>query len=340
METLEKIKTNLARFIEKNKMETDSFFEEAGVNKDELLDNPLAVKDVFFQFLDRFSLALPELLDENFSPKPLAMFKKRNGQEVSLALIDALRDVAYFYREYRAIKYREKPRFLSFDTKDPAKIAQEIFHIIDFESYRKKFSEATQKQIPYIMHDFFDNIERKIGLKIFLFEKSKNSYNFDGVYFYKPAGVAFVNALNVSFASTLFTAFHEMYHFLVDDGNVKEAVDLFDENEYGTAAEDINANRFAANLLLYGADEDMLKLKFDTTLELLKEIMKKYSISKAALGIKLQEDLSHFQTGHLHKGFVNPDTKFIKELIAFELEEGLISTRKAAQILEYLQLKA
>ena len=126
-----------------------------------------------------------------------------------------------------------------------------------------------------------------------------------------------------------------MYHFFKDQGN-SNTFDLFsnsDNYDAESRAEDVRANKFAKNFLLFKAKNDLDILKENITLQNIITVMKKYGISKQALSIELRLDLKNFKVANLHSCLFTSSKKEINDLLTNLRDEGSISIRKYSELI-------
>jgi Zn-dependent peptidase ImmA (M78 family) len=334
MDAISLLKHNLSSLVSTNTIESKSIAEKLNINLDELLIDPIKQRSNLINFLKSFELTMPSIIDRNFQPIQLAKFKKSNDEIVSTTLIQNLETIALLFRERELIE-NKKPSFSHeyFRLSDEELIKQ-VFNDLNYQSVRDKLYSATNIQAKYIFDELIKKIYDIYGLRIFILESNKTNFNFDGIYFDKSIATTFVTAYNSTYSKTMFSLLHEMYHFFQDQGN-SNAFDLFSESDFNseTRAEDIRANKFAKNFLLYKAEIDLKKLKENITKESIENVMLKYGISRLALSIELGIDLKSFKTGNIHKCLFTSSKKTINDLLVSLKEEGSISSRKYSELI-------
>lgn len=334
MDTINLLKQNLTSLISINDQESISIAKKLKINLEELLSDPIKNRSKLTNFLKSFELTMPSIIDKNFQPLQLAKFKKPNNEIVSTSLIQNLEMIALLFREQELLNDKIQTFSHEYYRLNDSELVEQVFNDLDYQNIRDRLFTASEIEAKYIFDDLFQKIYNIYGLKIFLLEANKNSFNFDGIYFDKKIATTFISAYNSTYSKTLFTLLHEMYHFFKDQGNT-HTFDLFSESDnYNseTRAEDIRANNFSINFLLYNATEDMKVLKENLSKDNLTHFMKKYGVSRHALSIELQTDLSSFKIGSLHKCFFNYSKSEINTLINQLQQEGSLSLRKASEL--------
>lgn len=335
MEAVSLLKNNLVSLVSINNAEATIIAKKLHINLSELLTDPIKERSHLISFLNEFELSIPSIIDSNFQPVQLAKFKKANNEVVSSSLIRNLETIALLFREQELLNDKKQTFPHEYFRLSDEELISKVFTDLDYQSYRNKLYSADNIQAKYIFDDLFQKIYSIYGLKIFVLDSNKTNFNFDGIYFDKTTATTFVSAYNSAYSKTMFSLLHEMYHFFKDEGN-SNTFDLFSNNDSdnaGSRAEDIRANKFAKNFLLFNAKKDLDTLKESTTLENITNIMKKYGISRQALGIELGLDLKNFKIGILHGCLFTSSKKEINELLTKLKEEGSISIRKYSELI-------
>jgi Zn-dependent peptidase ImmA (M78 family) len=334
MDAISLLKRNLSSLVSTNTVESKSIAKKLSINLEELLSDPVKQRSNLINFLKSFELTMPSIIDRNFQPIQLAKFKKSNNETVSTTLIQNLETIALLFREQELIKNNKQTFSHEYFRLSDEELIERVFTDLNYQSFRDRLYDATNIQAKYIFDELIQKIYDTYGLRVFILESNKTNFNFDGIYFDKSIATTFVSAYNSTYSKTMFSLLHEMYHFFQDQGN-SNAFDLFSESDYNseTRAEDIRANKFAKNFLLYKADEDLNELKKNITLENIQDIMLKYGISRHALSIELDTDLKSFKTGNLHKCLFTSSKKTINDLLISLKEEGSISLRKYSELI-------
>lgn len=334
MDAISLLKYNLSSLVSTNTVESKSIAKKLSINLEELLSDPVKQRSNLINFLKSFELTMPSIIDRNFQPIQLAKFKKSNNETVSTTLIQNLETIALLFREQELIKNNKQTFPHEYFRLCDEELIEQVFTDLNYESFRDRLYSATNIQAKYIFDELIQKIYDIYGLRIFILESNKTNFNFDGIYFDKSIATTFVSAYNSTYSKTMFSLLHEMYHFFQDQGN-SNAFDLFSESDYNSEirAEDIRANKFAKNFLLYKADEDLNELKKNITLENIQDIMLKYGISRHALSIELDTDLKSFKTENLHKCLFTSSKKKINDLLISLTEEGSISLRKYSELI-------
>lgn len=336
MSAVELLQHNLHQLVSANSDTAISAAETVGVTLETILCNPIAYRKQLKAFLEKFELSIPSLMNSQFNPPELAKFKKANNENVSMALIENLKNIGMFFREKEAIEKQELREFSNeYTVLNKVELIQRVFEDINFHQVRSQLSSLNPQQRTYAFQSLLDNIFNAYGLKIFLVNDESNPlFNFDGVYFDKPIAVAFVKANYSFYGKTLFTILHELYHFLKDDGE-SNTFDLFDFDDYqeNMGAEDVRANNFAIEFLLYGAESEITSFKRSQSLEDLCNIINGFHVSRQALGNYLKMDLSSFRTGRLQGS--QPFAKSeIKDILAWHYAKDNISIRRIEELLK------
>lgn len=335
MDVVSLLKNNLSSLISINNVEATNIAKKLHINLSELLSDPIKERTHLISFLNEFELNLPSIIDNNFQPIQLAKFKKANNEVVSSSLIQNLETIALLFREQEFLNDKKQTFPHEYYRLSDEELVSKVFTDLDYQSYRNKLYNANNIQAKYIFDDLFKKIYNIYGLKIFVLDSNKTNFNFDGIYFDKTTATTFVSAFNSAYSKTMFSLLHEMYHFFKDQGN-SNTFDLFSNNDnYNTESrsEDIRANKFAKNFLLFNAKKDLDTLKESTTLQNLITVMKKYGISKQALGIELGLDLKDFKIGNLHGCLFTSSKKEINDLLTKLKDEGSISIRKYSELI-------
>lgn len=335
MDAISLLKHNLNSLVSINNKESHSIAGKLKINLEELLNNPIKQRSNLISFLKEFELSMPSIIDRNFQPIQLAKFKKANNEIVSNNLIQNLETIALLFREQELLNDNKQTFHHEYFRLSDEELVEQVFTDLNYQSYRDKLFSATNIQAKYIFDDLLNKIYITYGLRVFILEHNKINFNFDGIYFDKSIATTFVSAYNSSYSKTMFSLLHEMYHFFRDQGN-SNAFDLFSESDSydaETRSEDIRANKFAKNFLLFNAKEDLNKLKENITLEKLIDVMKKYGISRDALGIELRINLKAFKTGNIHKCLFTSSKKEINDLLIALRDEGSISLRKYNELI-------
>lgn len=334
MDTISLLKNNLTNLISANKQESISISKELKINLEELLSEPIKKRKELIDFLKSFELTMPSIIDENFQPIQLAKFKKANNETVSTSLIQNLEMIALLFREEELIDEKEHVFTHEYYRLNDKELVEQVFNDLNYQEVRENLYSASEVDAKYIFSNLFQKIYNIYGLRIFIIEANKNPFNFDGIYFDKQIATTFINAYNNAYSKTLFTLLHEMYHFFQDQGNTNK-FDLFSESDSydnETRAEDVRANKFAINFLLYNAEEELINLKNNLSRESLISFMKKYGVSRQAMGIELQMDLSSYKTGTIHKCYFNYSKSEINKLLEQLEKEGSLSMRKVSEL--------
>lgn len=334
MDVISLLKQNLSSLVSTNIIESESIAKKLNINLEELLNNPIEQRSKLIDFLKKFELTMPSIIDRNFQPLQLAKFKKANNETVSTTLIQNLETIALLFREQELLKNNKQSFSHEYFRLSNEELIEQVFTDLNYQSFRDRLYSASNIEAKYIFDELLKKIYDIYGLRIFILESNKTNFNFDGIYFDKSIGTTFVSAYNSTYSKTMFSLLHEMYHFFQDQGNTN-AFDLFSESDYNseTKAEDIRANKFAKNFLLYQAEEDLKNLKKNITLENIQKFMLKYGISRHALSIDLGIDLKSFKTGNLHKCLFTSSKKTINDLLVSLKEEGSISLRKYSELI-------
>ncbi len=334
MDTISLLKRNLTDLISINKQESIAIANKLKINLDVLLSDPIKQRINLVNFLKNFELTMPSIIDKDFQPIQLAKFKKANNEIVSTSLIQNLEMIALLFREQELINENKQTFSHEYHRLNDNELVEQVFKDLDYQEYRNRLYNASEVDSKYIFEELFNKIYNIYGLKIFILEANKNPFNFDGIYFDKPIATTFVSAYTSVYSKLLFTLLHELYHFFQDQGN-SNTFDLFSETDtYDNVnrAEDIRANKFAINFLLHNTNEDLNNLKENLSRENLINFMKKYGVSKHALSIELQIDLSSFKTGNIHKCYFNYSKSEINNLLKQLEEEGSLSFRKSSEL--------
>jgi Zn-dependent peptidase ImmA (M78 family) len=276
---------------------------------------------------------MPSIVDINFKPIQLAKFKKANDEVVSSKLIENLEMIALLFREQEAINNSSKQFTHEYFRLSDSELIAQVYDDLNYDKVRTSLQNASELEAKYIFDDLIKNIYDTYGLKIFLIDANKSPFNFDGIYFDKTVATAYIASYPKAYSKTLFTMLHEMYHFFKDNGT-SNTFDIFNDGSEGqTHAEDIRANKFAINFLLYNSKEDLLSFKNNPNLDSLIVILKKYGVSRQALGIELSLDLSSYRTGNIHSCYFNFAKKEINDLLNDLTVEGSISSRKYNELI-------
>lgn len=336
MDALDVLKTNLSHLISTNPSESDQYASEIGVDANTLMSDPLSFMAKLPAFLEKFELSVPRLLAPDFQPVTLAKFKKTNNEPVSFALLDNLRSLAIVMHEHDSLKGTARPECQDeYRTLKFKQLVERVYTDLNMHDINERLSVMNEpwKQQTWIIKDLLDRLYENYGFRVFIIEDAKKPFNFDGVYFDKPVATAFV-AGNGSYASkAIFSIFHELYHFFKDEGIGEEAFDIFDlDQEMNGKIEDRMANNFAANLLLYGANEDIVQLKHTMNVHLLQAMMKKYCISKEGIGLYSKTILSSLKCPPV-RGSLPFAGKLIADALQNHEDEALLSRRRKDELL-------
>lgn len=336
MSAVELLQLNLQSLVKANAKESVSFAHSLEINLEELLSKPANCRKELSTFLQKFELSLPSIMVPNFQPIQLAQFKKNNDESVSNKLLDNLKTIGHYYREKQIIDANTNVEFIDYrHLTNMQDLLTQVYKDLNFDSYRKRFESADNKAMYYVLKDLIQDIENLYGLKIFFTDKEKSNFNFDGVYFNKPIATAYVDAHSSYYTKAIFTMFHELYHFLQDDGETF-TFDLFDMGMFTSEqrTEDIRANRFASEFLLFNSQDDLQILMKHFNRENLKSFLKKYSVSKEALSFFTKDDnIKKISTGRLPQAFFPYAKTSIKELLSWQYENTYISLRKQTELL-------
>ena len=335
MDVVSLLKNNLSSLVSINSIEASNIAKKLRINLTELLNDPIQQRNHLISFLNAFELNIPSIIDRNFQPISLAKFKKANDEVVSSSLIQNLETIAILFREQELLNDKKQTFPHEYFRLSDDELIKTVFKDLNYESFRDRLYNADNIRAKYIFDELFDNIYNIYGLKIFVLESNKTNFNFDGIYFDKSIATTFVSAYNNAYSKTMFSLLHEMYHFFRDQGN-SNAFDLFSNNDnYSseTRSEDIRANKFAKNFLLFNAQNDLDNLKKNITLENIINVMKKYGISRTALGIELGIDLNAFKVRNLHNCLFTSSKKEINDLLTKLKDEASISIRKYSELI-------
>ncbi len=326
---------NLDKLIKCNSEEAKVFATELGISIKNLLTNPIEYLSQIEKFLQKFELSLPSIMTSEFQPIELVKFKKANSESVSNELIENLKTIAILYREKKALENKKLDIFPNdYNNLDDIDLIDKIHKDLDFNNFLIKFSKSDGKQRNFLLKELIKDMENLYGLKTFFINEEKSPFNFDGVYFNKPIATIYINAHYSYYTKAIFTLLHEIYHFFKDDGKTF-TFDLFDNSEVNqyNKAEDIRANRFAIDFLLYKADEELNKLRTNPTQNLLKETMKRYCVSREALAIKLDmKKLNSIKVGRTTKTFFPFASTEINDLLTWHCDEASISYSRKIEL--------
>jgi len=333
MTSLDTLKLNLKNLIDSNISEANDIAKSLTLNIEDLLSNPIKNRKILSQFLKAFELTMPSMMDVNFKPITLAKFKKTNDEVVSSRLIENLEMIALLFREQEEIKNNPTDFTHEYFRLSDSELISQVYDDLNYDEVRVSLQSATDIEAKYIFDALIKNIYDIYGLKIFLIDSSNSPFNFDGIYFDKKIATAYVTTYTKAYSKTLFTMLHEMYHFFKDEGN-SNTFEIFDDGSDGKMnAEDIRANQFAINFLLFNSSDDITLFKDNPTHDNLVYLLKKYGVSRQALGIELSMDLKSYKTGSIHSCFFTFAKKEINDLLQNLTEEGSISNRKYTELI-------
>ncbi len=333
MTALDTLKLNLKNLIDTNISEANSIATSLSLNINDLLIDPIQNRKILTQFLQAFELTMPSMMDVDFRPIQLAKFKKANDEVVSSRLIENLEMIALLFREQEAINNKQKEFTHEYFRLSDSELISQVYDDLNYNEIRISLQSATDIDAKYIFDILINKIYDIYGLKIFLIDSTKSPFNFDGIYFDKTIATAYVTTYTKAYSKTLFTMLHEMYHFFKDEGN-SHTFDIFNDGSDGKMnSEDIRANKFAINFLLYKSQDDLYTFKDNQTIESLIYILKKYGVSRQALGIELSTDLSSYRTGNIHSCYFTFAKKEINDLLNDLTLDGSISNRKYIELI-------
>jgi hypothetical protein len=182
-------------------------------------------------------------------------------------------DIGHYYREQQILKDGVTVTFIDYrHITNMKELIAKVFSDLNFDVYRSRLYSADPSTMNFVLKDLVNDIEGVYGLKVFFTDKDKSGFNFDGVYFNKPIATAYIDAHSSFYTKAIFTMLHELYHFLQDDGETF-TFDLFDMDSMSSEqqSEDIKANRFASEFLLFNSSDDSTSLLANCVTESLKD---------------------------------------------------------------------
>ncbi len=329
MQELNRLKQNIVNFINFNNITKDDVCKKVNIKEieyDTLLENPIQDRNILFTFLNAFKLSFVDFITIDYGIQKSYSFRKSLDYGVDETIVQNFQNIASMFRQKELFENIEK-EFENHSIKLDDELIEFLYQNTKLDELIANLKKDDKKpfELGKYIKEYCENLYQLFGIKLF-FYKSKNT-KLKGIYLNRPLAVSFINTQLNNYANILFTIFHELYHFLQDDGSLKDKFDIWG-NE---TSEDVKANRFAIRLLMYRASKDELSNINDTNFM---NLMKNYHISKQALEIYTNKSFS-IKVGNMHYCHLNSSTKEINEILKKHLDKHLISFSIYNQLKEF-----